>query len=102
MMTAAGCVKETVKYDSKNITIINDSGQSLSIQEKGKLNTLPPGQEVTSAFTGPSVEIHLENAKGDVIYDRSFNYQELEDMKYQVVIPPAGDNVTGHDNPPPK
>jgi hypothetical protein len=85
---AAGCVKEEYSYDSRNITIINESGQALSLRETGETDSVPPGAAVTGAFSGPDIEISLQNSKGETVFEETYNYAELEGMNYRVVVPP--------------
>jgi hypothetical protein len=85
---AAGCVEKKYSYDSKEITIINDSGQALSVAEGKEAGSLPPGGAVTGAFSGPDIAIKLKNDKGEIIFDKTFDYAELEGMGYRVVVPP--------------
>jgi hypothetical protein len=94
---AAGCVQETVSYDSKKITIVNESGQALSLREDKEAGSLPPGEAVTGAFSGPDIEISLENDKGELVFEKTFNYTDLEGMNYRVVIPPSDGNASHGD-----
>ena len=86
---AGGCIERTISYDPKPITIVNESGQGLSIQDTTNATGLPPGIETTVAFSGPDVKIRLENDKGETVFDKTYNYAELDGMNNRVVVPPA-------------
>jgi hypothetical protein len=85
---ATGCIKQKYAYESKSITIVNESGQPLSLNEAGENGTVPPGQALTGAFSGPDVEISLRNDRGETVFHETFNYAELEKMHYTVRVPP--------------
>jgi hypothetical protein len=93
---ATGCVTQTVAYESRNITIINQSGQAINALNAGDIKSVLPGEEVTGPFSGPEIELIFKNAKGEIIYDETFNYAQLEEMKYRIIIPAPGANT-----PPP-
>jgi hypothetical protein len=91
---AAGCVKGKVNYEAKPITIINESGQPLNVEEGGQVNSVQPGASDVYSFDGPNVALFFKNDAGEVIFSKTYTYAELEKLGYKVVIPPPPGNDT--------
>jgi hypothetical protein len=85
---AAGCVKKKVSYAARPITIINETGEPLNAQEGGQINSVQPGESVIDPLAGPDVAIFFKNDDGEVVFNKTYTYADLEKMGYVVVIPP--------------
>jgi hypothetical protein len=92
LITITGCYYEPEPTD---VTIINQTDQVLIIQPYGEIHRIQPGTKITiTMFEQDKFPITMKNTQGEIVFDKTFTYEELKNSGFKIIIPPILDNST--------